>query len=307
MRTPPSADLLVDSQEILACSLFHQGAFDRSLEQAEAALAGWTTEQVGWRTAAYGENPGVSCHTWAALALWFLGHQDSALERAREAVRLPDSQPTLMHARALAFAQAAIISHLRLEPQACLEFAEGAIEAGARGGLTLRLAAGVILRGWARAALGDVEQGVAEIERGIELSRSTGARMDDAYYLGLLADASTRAGRGAEARVALDEALEVVHGSRAFFYEAELHRLRGELLIAAGEHADGEAAVRDALEIARRQGARSLELRAALSLARLGREKEPLATVYASFVEGFECGDLHEANALLAELGAAPA
>ena len=303
LPTPASAGILVDSREILACSLFHQGAFGQALGQAEEALSRWTIETVGWRTVAYGENPGVSCHTWAALALWFLGRPDTALDRARSAIQLPDTQPALTHARAFAYAQAAIVSQLRLEPQRCLEFAERAIEDASRDGYTLRLAAGVILRGWALAALGDAETGVAEITRGLGLSRSTGARMDDAYYLGLLADALAGADRRDDALRVLDEGLGAVRTSRAFFYEAELHRLRGEILLAMGETEGGERSLRDALEVARRQESPSLELRAAISLSRHGRDGESLAGAYRRFTEGFDTPDLRTAEGLLAELG----
>jgi len=299
LPTPPPRSLIVDSQDVLACTFFHHGAFDRALAEAEGALANWRVEEVGWRTAAYGENPGVSCHTWAALSLWFLGYPDAARERAREAARLPDTHPSLMHARAFAFAQGAIVSQLSLEPRDCLEYAERAIEIGAVGEHRLRHAAGVVLRGWALATLGDQQEGAAEIERGIELSRATGARMDDAYYLGLLGDARARMGLADGALTALDEALAAVHGSRAFFYEAELHRLRGEVLAASGRSAEGEASIREALRIARTQGARSPELRAALALHELAGEVDPLATAYAGFTEGFGCHDLREAAAIL--------
>ena len=292
---------------MLACSLFHQGVFDQALGHAEEALSRWTADQIGWRTAAYGENPGVSCHTWAALALWFLGFPDAARGRAEEAVRLSADRPELMHARAFACAQAAIIDQLRLDPEACLGHADGAVEAGTEGGYTLRLAAGVILRGWALAALGRPGEGIPEIVRGIELSRATGARMDDAYYLGLLADARARARLEDDAQSALDEALDVVRGSRTFFYEPELHRLRAEVLAASGRPDAAEASVREALRIARTQGAPSLELRAAVTLVDLVGDQGPLAAVYSRFTEGFESPDLRRAaEALGVEMGEPP-
>ena len=168
-----------------------------------------------------------------------------------------------------------------------------------------------ILHGWALAAEGSHEQGIAELERGLELSRETGAHMDDPYYFALLADAHVRAGRIDAAWAAVEAGLGHAPPGRRFFFESELHRLAGELLLRLDRRDEAEARMREALELARSQSARSLELRAALSLARLlasrGREAEGrvlVAEVYRSFTEGFDTHDLREARALIEELEA---
>jgi predicted ATPase len=168
----------------------------------------------------------------------------------------------------------------------------------------------MILRGWAMAAEGSDEQGIAELERGLELSRATGAHMDDPYYLALLADACMRTGRADAAWAAVKAG--IAHGppGRRFFFEGELHRLTGELLLRLDRPDEAETRMRRALALARGQNARSLELRAAVSTARLlasrGAEAEGralVADVYESFGEGFETYDLREARELLETLG----
>lgn len=303
----PSTSVIVDSSEVLACSHFHQGAFELALDQAETGLGLWDGYASQF-SAAYGDDPGVSCHTWAALAHWFLGRPDAAAERAERAVALARSE---QHAagRAFALAQAAMVRQLRAEPAETLELAERAIEAATEGGYTLRVAAGTILAGWARAARGEADRAVAEVGRGIELARSTGARMDDPYYLGLLADARLAAGQPADALSDLSEALSTVRMSRDFFYGPELQRLRGEALLALDRPGDAEAAFEEAREQAARGGSPSLELRASLSLARLrladGAAPEAAELVlapYSTFTEGFDTPDLRAARKLLEQV-----
>jgi pimeloyl-ACP methyl ester carboxylesterase len=223
------------------------------------------------------------------------------------------ADPRHAHALATAQAQAAVVSQCRLEPDATLEWADAAVASAEARGFRYRAVMGRILRGWALAAQGRTDAGIDELRGGLELSRTTGARMDDPYYLGLLADACAPAGRHEEALAALDEALELVLGSRTFFYEAELHRLRGDVLLGVGRRDDGEASLERALEVAQRQGSPALELRAAVTLGRLrreqGREAEAarlVASAYAKLTEGFDTPDLVQGRALLEELEAAP-
>jgi predicted ATPase len=138
--------------------------------------------------------------------------------------------------------------------------------------------------------------------------------MDDPYYMALLADARIRDGRNREALDAVSEGLALVQESRSFFFDAELHRLRGAALVGLERPGDAEAALEEALAAARRHGTRALELRAAVDLAALwradGREAEAAALVsglYGSYTEGLATADLTRARALLTDLGATPA
>jgi predicted ATPase len=177
------------------------------------------------------------------------------------------------------------------------------------------MAMGVILRGWAWSEEGRAEEGIAEMHRGLGDLRATGAELWRPSFLALLAEAYGRTGRPEEGLGALDEALAMVSKSDERAHEAELHRLRGELLRASGTKDEPEAAAafQEALGIARRQEAKSLELRAAVSLARLwadhgrpGEARELLAGVYGWFTEGFGTADLSGAKALLEELDRSP-
>ena len=189
-----SSGLVTDSHELLACSLFHQGVFASALEHAEQGVAAYDEQYLNPVRAAYGINAGAQCHSWAALSLWFLGYPDLARERAGEAVALAED-PRRRHGYATALAQAATVEQCRLDAVATRTNAQAAIEAATQDGYPYRIAMGSILHGWALAAEGAHDEGIAELEHGLELSRETGAHMDDPYYFALLADACTRAGR----------------------------------------------------------------------------------------------------------------
>jgi DNA-binding SARP family transcriptional activator len=305
----------LQAEELLACNLFHQGAFARALEHAELGLELFEGEggaplagHYSTFPATIGDNAGVACHDWAGLALWYLGHPDQALERARSALVLADD-PGRSYSLASARAQLAVIHQCRQEPAETLEWAEATIAAAEERGYAYRVAMGRVLRGWAVAALGDSEAGVEEIVRGMRASRATGARMDEPHYLGLLADAYLRADEVQAAAGAIDEALEISVRERSLFYEPELLRLRAAALMRAdGDEsaAQAEAALREAVDIARHQASRSLELRVATALVRVCRERgrgsearAALATVFESFDEGFSSHDLRAAAELL--------
>lgn len=296
-----------DSNELLACSLFHQGSFAQALEHAERGLAAYDGQYVNPLTAAYGDNAGASCHSWAALSLWFLGYPDQAGERARQAVETT-MDPRRRCGRATALVQAAIVDQCGGDAQATLASAEAALQVATADGYAYRAAMATILRGWALAAAGQHDEGVAELESGLALSAATGARMDDPYYFGLLGEACLRAGRHDAAAKALTAALDAAPHGRQFFYEPEIHRLRGEVALAA-KPPDSVAALESftrALELARSQGAKPLELRAALSAAPLlvteGRSdeaRELVSTAYAAFSEGSDTPDLEAARNFL--------
>ena len=170
------------------------------------------------------------------------------------------------------------------------------------------LAFGMVLHGWARAMQGQVEAGMAEMRQGLAAELATGAKTFQPYFLGMLAEAYVEGGHPEEGLPLLDEALAVMDTTEARFYGAELYRLKGELLLAQGAnaHTEAEACFHQALDIARRQQAKSWELRAATSLARLwqsqGKHQDAydlLAPVYEWFTEGFDTADLQEAKGLL--------
>jgi predicted ATPase len=157
---------------------------------------------------------------------------------------------------------------------------------------------------------GHGEEGKTQIQQGLAAYRATGVTRDRPYHLALLAEASAEVGQTAEGLEALAEALATLAKSRVRWWEAELHRLRGELLLqhAVAPPEEAEACFQQALDIARRQQAKSLELRAATSLSRLWQRqgkrdaaRQVLGEVYGWFTEGFNTADLQEAKALVEE------
>jgi predicted ATPase len=173
------------------------------------------------------------------------------------------------------------------------------------------MAMGTILQGWALSEQGLGKKGISQMRQGIAAHRATGAELVQPYFLALSAEGYGKVGQIEEGLTVLAEALDLVNKNGERFYEAELHRLKGELLLALSpeNHKDVEACFRQAIDIARRQGAKSLELRALTSLSRLwekrGKKEEArnmLTEIYGWFTEGFDTADLNEAKALLEEV-----
>ena len=173
------------------------------------------------------------------------------------------------------------------------------------------LVVGTLMRGWALAAQGQEAEGIAQMHQALAARRAAGAELGRSCWLTLLAEAYGGMGQAEEGLALLAEALAVVNNSRECHWEAELYRLRGELLLKrpVSDEQQAEACFSQALDIARHQQAKSWELRAAMSLSRLwqrqGRRAEArklLAPVYGWFTEGFDTADLQEAKALLEEL-----
>jgi adenylate cyclase len=303
---------LIESHELLACSTFHQGVFAACARHAERGIALYDPEKHLALTAALGENPGVSCHNWSALASWFLGYPDQALARTQAALTLAEDAAhgfSFAHAQS----QAACLHQYRGEAEQVRARAAAAFSLAEQQGFIYQGAAATVLEGWAVAVLGRPEPGIEQIQRGLGACRATGAVIDTPYFLALLADACRHAGRVVEGLAALEEALSLARASQGFFYEAELHRLRATLLLQRephdGEH-EAEAGFRQARELALKQGAKSLELRAATSLSQLWRQqgrsqqaRELLAGSYGGFTEGFATADLQQARALLEQWG----
>jgi predicted ATPase len=189
--------------------------------------------------------------------------------------------------------------------------AEAIMALGTEQGNPQVLERGMCLRGWALAASGHEAEGITQIRQTLATYRSAAATRDRPYYLALLAEASAQGGQTAEGLEDLAEALALLATSGVRWWEAELHRLRGELLLQRSSAPPGEAesCFHQALAVARAQQAKSLELRAAMSLSRLWQQqgkrdeaRQLLAPIYGWFTEGFDTADFQEAKALLEAL-----
>jgi len=258
----------------------------------------------------YGQDPGVACQSFAAWPIWVLGYPDQALQSVNEALTLAQE---LTHPFSLAYAltMAAVVYQFHREAQAVQERAQELIALSTEQGFPLWLAYGTVLRGWALTALGERSAGITQIHQGFSIHRATGAEVEKPYFLALLTEAYGKVGQPEEGLTVLGEALAIVENTGGRSWEAELHRLKGELLLIRERQKvwEAEESFKNGLDIARRQQAKSLELRAAMSLSRLwqqqGKQEEAhqlLAEIYGWFTEGFDTADLKEAKVLLEEL-----
>jgi predicted ATPase/class 3 adenylate cyclase len=302
--------LILEAHRALGTSLFYRGELALARTHLERALALYDPQEHHALAFRSGQDPGVVCRGFAAWALGMLGYPDQALQLSHETLTLPQE---LSHAFSQAYALdfVARIHQLRREGQLTQAQAQALIALSREQGFTQRLATGTILWGWALTAQGHGEEGIAHMRQGLAAFRATGAELALPYYLALLGEAYGALGQAGEGLKVLAEALATAHKTGEQFCAAELHRLKGQLLLAgsAGHHAEAEACFQQALDIARRQRAKAWELRAAMSLARLwqqqGKRAEAralLAPVYSWFTEGFDTADLREAKALLAAL-----
>jgi predicted ATPase len=213
----------------------------------------------------------------------------------------------------LASAQAFVVMchQFRREARRIRELADVAIAYSTDQGFPAWATTVGILRGWALAEQGQKEEGIVQLRHGLAAWRAAGSEQARSHQLALLAEAYGKAGQSEEGLTLLVEALNIVDKTAQRYYQAELHRLKGELLLKCDieKRAEAQACFREAIMIARQQQAKSLELRAATSLARLLREnccrdeaRTMLADIYGWFTEGFDTADLKEAKGLLDEL-----
>jgi predicted ATPase len=264
--------------------------------QADHALAG-----------SYGVDLGVLSHCWLAWELWLLGYPDQAVQEGVVARRLAQEAAHPWGQWMTLFWSAAL-HQWRRETPVVSELITAAMTLATEQRFTQWLAWGRLLQGWTLALQGQGEQGLAAIRQGLAAELAMGSRVWQPYGLGLLAEAHGHGGQPGEGLAALAEARAVLQVTEVRFYAAELYRLQGALLLrqAVPDAAQAEECFQQALDVARRQGAKSWELRVAMSLSRLwqqqGKRAEAytlLAPIYGWFTEGFDTADLQEAKVLL--------
>jgi TOMM system kinase/cyclase fusion protein len=304
-RVQDSALLLL-ARLALGGTMYLVGELPPARAHLEQGLALYAPQQHRALAFHYGLDLGVWCLSYVAWPLGLLGYPDQALARIHEALTLARE---LSHPISLAAAlyYAALLHYLRREGPAAQACAEAAIALSNEQGFPLYLALGTNVRGWALSIQGRVEEGMAQMRQGRAALQAMGAKLWWPAYLAWLAEAYDGMGQATEGLTVLTEALTIAHNTGERFWEAELHRLKGALLLtlSAEQYAEAETCFHQALDIARRQQAKSLELRAAVSLSRLwqqqGKQQEAhdlLAPLYGWFTEGFDTVDLQEAKAL---------
>ena len=249
------------------------------------------------------------CHGWAALSLWCLGYADQALERIERSLELA-RHPDLLFSLAGAKVRAANVYQLRRDPPQTLHWASEAAALAEEHGYRYVSSFARALKGWALSKTGQPADGLILMQEGMALLDQIGANMDRPYLLALLSEITAANGQPSEGLAQVTEALGLLRKSRTYFYEAELYRLRGGMVLQISGRAaedEAEANFRQALEIAKKQKARALGIRAAVSLCRLLQARgmprdglRALATAYRWFTEGAGTADLTEAGELVA-------
>jgi predicted ATPase len=331
----------------LGGTLFHLGEFGSAREHLTQSLTLYDAQRHHSHVFLYGGmEPGIFGLSSAALVLWYLGYPDQALQKS-EAARTLAQELSYPFSVATAWVFAALSYQLRRDRLLTQEWAEATIALAHEQGFQGWVGQGTVLRGWALAEQGQIEEGIAQIRHGQATRQALGAGIFHSYYFALLAEAYGKAGQAEEGLKAIAEALTVMDDSGERFDEAELYRIRGELLLTQeiknqksksknqkSENPnpnsqipdpvfEAEACFLKAIEIARKQQAKSLELRAVMSLVRLRQQQATqeesrnthhasrvrldeahrmLSEVYGWFTEGFDTKDLQEAKALLEEL-----
>jgi predicted ATPase len=253
------------------------------------------------------QDPGVACLSYKAPVLWLLGYPEQALAASKEAVALARS---LSHPFSIAYALGvgALVCQFCRKPSETFEYAEAARNLGSEQGMLYWSAVGGIVGPWALIERGETLGAITRTRRALADYTATGSVLMRPYWLALLAEALAKEGDVEEGINVLAKAEAILETSGERLCEAELHRLMGELLLSVSpsNFTQGEACFQRALDTARRQRAKSFELRAALSLSRLwkvqGKDQEAyrlLGKVYGSFTEGFDTPDLIDAKTLL--------
>lgn len=302
-------DLALQAQQALTVTALCRGEPAVALEYMEQGVALYDPARHAEHSHTFGQDPGVACKAFGAVALWLLGYPDQSARVCEEAV-LRSHALWQSSSQALSLHFAAMLHQLRRDGLRTRAFADACAAFASEHGLSFWLAGSTIMFGWALAAEGSGEEAAARLRRGLDDWQATGSVTYRTYFLGLLAEVLGTRQRHAEARQVVAEALALVEQTGERVYEAELHRLDGVLLLAeAGHEKEAEHSFKKALAVAGGQNAKSLELRAAMSLARLCRKqgqpaegRKVLARAYDFFTEGFDTRDLQEAKALLEQL-----
>ena len=301
--------LLHGAHAVMGSSLQQLGELPAAAQHLEHAVALYDPRQHDGYRAVYRQvlAPYAMCESLRVL--WLLGYPDRAQRRHKDATALALSLGD-RQAAGWPLLFGAILHQHRGEAEPSRKYAEQCLAHATEHGMVAHQRWAATMRAWAVAELGALQDGIAEMQESLAAQRATDQIIVFPYFLGILAEILGKAGQIVEARDAIREGLQIVAATDQHFYEAELHRLAGELLLQGpGAVVEAEAYFREALSIAGRQEAKSLELRAAMSLGRLWREqgkkdaaRNVLTPVYSWFTEGFDTADLQDARELLDEL-----
>ena len=326
--------LLLEARRTLGSTLLWQGEFPLARMHLEQAVTLYDQQQDSSLQFLYGGvDPGIVCLCELARVLWLLGYPDQALRRSQTALLLARTR-SVPFSLGFALIFAAGLFQLRREGALTQHHADEGITLAQKYGFAALLSAGTIRRGWALAEQGRAEEGLRDMQQGLTARQAAGAELAQPYFLSLLAEVYGKLGQGERAQTLLSTALIAARTSKEHRLDAELYRLKGELtlqleardlrletspasaqasslksLASQVVEQEAEGYFQKAIDIARQQQAKSLELRATISLARLWQQQSKLheahtmlANIYNWFTEGFDTVDLKEAKVLLDEL-----
>jgi predicted ATPase/class 3 adenylate cyclase len=288
----------------------HRGELEQAQAHLERMIAFYDPRRHHDALASIaGNDPGVTSLMWSSWVLWLLGYPQRALKRSEQAIDLADEQGQPFN---LAFAQGiagGFLHQFLREPQQAQTWAQQCLDLSTEYGFAMISAPTPCLEGWTLAISGQPAKAVPKMQQGVAAFQATGAATMAPQLFALLAEAHAKVGEMEEAHIVLDQALALVQKHSERYYEAEIHRVKGELLQQQGQETQAEASFRKAIQVARQQRAKSWELRATMSLCRLlqvqGKREEArqlLSEIYGWFTEGFDTPDLKDAKALLEEL-----
>lgn len=300
--------LLLPAHEWVGIGLCLRGEFVKAREQTARAVALYDRRHQPTHTMMFGLDNGMRAQAWLAHSLWHLGCPDQAAAMSERALALAEEMAHPF-GRAFALAYDAMLHQFIGEPDAVRSRATATVAISHEFGFPYYHAWGTILLGWAIAEQGETERGMALMREGLDAIRATGAERRRPYYLSLLAEALGKAGKVEEGLALIEEALQISEASAERWKDAELHRLRGTLLLAGHANEDeAERSFQCGLQIAQQQHAKLFELRAAVGLHQLQlKQGNPdhgrrlVAEIYDRFSEGFESRDLRQARTLLNE------
>jgi tetratricopeptide (TPR) repeat protein len=328
------AGSVVEAHFQLGCTLFYKGEFVAARRYLEEGVALYTAKQPQFRTTRAVQHPGVACFAYLAWTLWFLGHPEHAWQRSHEALTLARE---VAHPFSIGFALdlMATLHQSCGDIEAARDRASDLVALAHEQEFELWKATGTVTHGWALVRAEDAEQGVLLITEAMTALRTIGVEIARSYYELVLAEVQGRLGQSNEGITTLAKAQEVMRANSERFCEAELYRLKGELTLQRQSQAnlgqvkasqdksedtahrplapdpkgEAEACFLKAIDIAQSQQAKALELRAAVSLARLWHRQKKivearkvLKDVYAWFTDEAYTPELKRAKALLVAL-----
>ena len=332
----------MEAHYVMSLSSLWLGNLQRTQEHGERSIAFYNPQHHRSHTFFYGQVSGVHSLICLGWTLWLLGFPDQALQKTQHALTLMQ-EASLPYSLAATLSVATAVHQFRREERAVQERAEAVIALSTERGFSFWLATGSFFRGWALAEQGQRGEGIAQMRRGLGDVQAAGSENSWSHWLALLAETYGKAGQIEDGLTVLAEALAAAEKNEERMYEAELYRLKGELVLQSGVWSpeselqpqpltsstqveveqEAEKCFLKAIDIARKQQAKSLELRAVMSLVRLRQQQATqqesrtthheararldeayrmLSALYGWFTEGFDTADLQDAKRLIAEL-----